>query len=1037
MANKKESEEIVDWEGPGLRKAGHIPPYTDEQKEEWIKCAHDPIYFIEKYWKITHPDRGLILFPLRPFQKEAITAYQKHRMIAMLCSRQVGKSLSLSTKILTPTGFKFLKDIHIGDTIYGPDGKETKVLYESPVYTDRTCYNVTFDNGEVITADAEHLWTIGTITQERIPGAYKLGSDIKKTSKIVKYKTLTTEEIIPILNKQRAKGQSVFIDVTKPLEMEKKELPINPYLLGLWIGDGYSHSGDIIGLREDVEQYEKIVSSEVFTQKSYKSDHSHMKLVKVEGLYGKLKQLNLLKNKHIPAEYLLSSFDDRLALLQGLLDTDGSITKKGSAEFYTKSEDLANQVQSLMASLGIKAKITAKIVTKVHSKDKEKSYYFEEPRRHYKVRCLTTLPVVRLKRKAERLQTALISLDSQRHYIQSIEKVETVPVKCIKVDNESHLFLAGNSLIPTHNTSVTAAFIGWFINFHPNVSVGVLADKQETAIEIHDRLKLGYENVPHWLKHGYTKWNIKSIKLENGSSVQVSATTINAGRGRSFSIVFLDEFAAVKKTVADKFKASIIPTIAAGTETKLFVTSTPQGKNHFYKIIKEAEAGNNWHLIKADYRADPARDNEKWVQTQIKELGRDMFRQEHLCLAGESRVRIKTPTGEIKQITIEELYELIGASLISSHRYLIETPSGFLPFDGIQKIHRDEYVRLTFDDGTIIRCSTNHRFETPKGLKEANKLKKGNLLQSRGGSKKILKKEIIKEGISLFDPLNVAGGHLFYSEDVISHNCDFIGSTQTLIHPDKLRSLVPENCETTIPINIYQKPKEDRQYVMICDCGEGVGLDYSSIQVIDVSEKKYGQVAAYHDNMIRPHELALLIKQVAEMYNDAMVFIEDASTGPVVSEALFSADYKNLISLEKIKGKEQFKIVLGRNNKGRFGGKTTLPVKLIGCTELKRLIENDDLIINDKETISELESFSRQGAVYAAEEGNNDDLVMALLLFGWLHTIREFKLLLNNSIVSEEGLKKKAETYQIINFMQKLNGVEQFESDGVLWTKIS
>lgn len=1050
MRNKfQDEDEVLDWDGPGLRRAGLIPPYTIPHRDEWVKCATDPLYFIQNYWKITHPDRGLILFPLRPFQKEAVKAYKDHRMVAMLCSRQVGKATCVLTKILTPTGFKFLKDIHVGDTIYGPDGKVTKVLYESPIYTDRTCYHVTFDNGEVITSDAEHLWTIGKISQERIPGVYKLGPEVKKHRKIVKYQTLTTEQIIPIFNKHRSKGQSVFIDVTKPLEMEKKELLIDPYLLGLWIGDGNSNQGSIIGLREDVEHYEAILSSEVFEEKTCGIRRRHLKRIKIEGLTKKLKQLNLIKNKHIPAEYLLSSYEDRLALLQGLLDTDGSITKKGSAEFYTKSEQLAIEVQALMASLGIKGKITTKDITKVYSKGKEKVYNFEEPRRHYKVRCLTTIPIVTLKRKFERLQTALVSPDSQRHYIQSIEKVETVPVKCIKVDNESHLFLAGNSLIPTHNTSVTAAFIGWYINFHQNVSVGVLADKQETAIEIHDRLKLGYENLPHWLKHGYYKWNVKSIRLENGSSVQVSATTINAGRGRSFSIVFLDEFAAVQRTVAEKFKASIIPTIAAGTETKLFVTSTPQGKNHFYKIVKEAEAGNNWHLIKADYRADPARDNEVWVKTQIKELGPDMFRQEHLCLAGETKVRIKTPSNEIKEIAIEGLYELLSPSLsktpweeesliyLPNKSFLIETPSGFLSFDGIQKLKRDQYVALDFSDGSRIRCSTNHRFETRNGLRQASELRRGSALKARNGFKTVLKKQTISESISLFDPVNVTGGHLFYSQDVISHNCDFVGSTQTLIHPDTLRMLSSKAPETNVPINIYEQPQENHQYVIISDCAEGVGLDYSSMQVLDVTEKRYVQAAAFHDNTIKPHEFALLLKEVAELFNDAMVFIEDASTGPLVAEALYASEYKNIISLEKLKGKEQFKVCLGRSAKGRFGGKTTLPTKLIGCTELKRMIENGNLALNDSDTIEELESFSRQGAVYAAEEGNNDDLVTALMLFGWLHTIKGFRLMMDSSLFTEETAKKKGEVYQIINFLEKMNGVEQFEAHGVLWKKIS
>lgn len=1030
--NGKEAVEVVEWDGPGLRRAGHIPPYTEKQKREWIKCAQDPIYFIEKYWKITHPDRGLIYFPLRPFQKDAIRAYTDHRMVAMLCSRQVGKAQSLKTPIITPFGMKTLGDIHVGDIIYGADGKPTKVLYESPVYTDRTCYNITFDNGEVVTADAEHLWTIGRVTQVRIPGTYKLGPEVKKNEKTVKYDTLTTEQIIPILEHQKAKGQSVFIDITKPLDMEHKEIPIDPYLFGLWLGDGDSRNGYLTGLIEDIEHYQEKLPNEKFFdfyQKNY-----NLRRVKIEGLSCKLRDLGVIKNKHIPDIYMFSSVEQRLALVQGLMDTDGSVVPKGSGEFYTKYLHLAQQFQTLLASLGIKSKIRSKTISKLGDKPLE-------PRDYYIVRFLTILPVTTLPRKAARLQTSLVSPDSQRHYIQSIEKVETVPVKCIQVDNEDHLFLCGNSLIPTHNTSVTAAFIGWFINFNPNVSVGVLADKQETAIEIHDRLKLGYENIPQWLKHGYHKWNVKSIKLENGSSVQVSATTINAGRGRSFSIVFLDEFAAVKKQVADKFKASIIPTIAAGTETKLFITSTPQGKNHFYKIVKEAEAGNNWHLIKADYRADPARDNEEWVQTQIKELGYDMFRQEHLCLAGETKVTIKDPFGKVRTLPIEEVHaELISryqSHLIQGLNYYIQTPTGFQSFCGVQRVERPEYIRVSFEDGTSIRCSTNHRFQKDTGFVEALELEIGDALFANGSNKIVSSIALVHEKIFLYDPLNVAGGNVYFSDDLISHNCDFVGSTQTLIHPDKLRLLIPKGPVLHNPVSIYEKPAIDHQYVMLCDCAEGVGLDYSALQVLDVTSRPYKQVAAYHNNQIKPYEFAYLIKDVANIFNNAFVFIEDASTGPLVTETLFSLEYKNIITLEKMKGKETFKILLGRNSKGKFGGKTTLQVKLLGCTELKKLIEKDELFIFDQGTIEELESYCRQGASYAAEEGNNDDLVTCLMLFGWLYTNREFRLMLDSSTLTDEAIKLKAETYQILNFMKTLNKVESFEANGVLWQKIS
>lgn len=445
-------------------------------------------------------------------------------------------------------------------------------------------------------------------------------------------------------------------------------------------------------------------------------------------------------------------------------------------------------------------------------------------------------------------------------------------------------------------TSVTAAFVGWFIIFHKNVNVGILADKQETAVEIHDRLKVGYENVPHWLKHGHKKWNVKSIKLENGSGVQVSATTLNAGRGRSFSIVFLDEFAAVENKIANKFMSSIIPTISSGTETKLFITSTPNGKNHFYKIVKDAEQPNSdWYLIKADYRSDPNRDNEKWVNTQKKVLGEEGFRQEHMN--------------------------------------------------------------------------------------------------------------------------------------------DFVGSTQTLLSPDQLRAFVSINSLVDTPIKIFKQPELKEEYGIFVDCAEGVGLDSSTIQVLSLAKDKMEQVACYHDNTIKPHEFALLIKQIGEMYGDANVFIEDASTGPVVAEKLSDSEYHNILSIEKIQKQDNYKIKIGRNTKGRFGGKTTEQSKLIGCTELKRLIENKCLTINDQDTINEFESFVKDGIGYAAEDGNHDDLVMALVMFGWLHSIREYRKMLQNAVLDKSEVKQKADAYAIIKLINEPKKAETFVSGGMIWEK--
>jgi hypothetical protein len=634
----------IDPFGSGIRRAGHKIEFTEEMLVEYKKCYENPIYFIQKYVKVTHPDpsKGLIPLKLRPFQKEAVLTYVRERFVVLLCSRQIGKALSLDTPILTPDGLKPMRDIHIGETVYGKDGKPTKVTYESPVYENRNCYSVRFDNGEEIIADEEHLWEIGTLHPERIPGAYNKGPGVKKCNNVARYEVLTTGELKAKLDSKLEEGSSIFVDVNKPVEFERKELPIDPYLLGLWLGDGYSASNRMIGLLEDMDHYLTRLGDIPYTNQTVRQNWN-LRVVAFTELHPKLKALNLIKNKHIPTEYLTSSYEDRLALVQGLMDTDGSVVATGSAEFYTRFDHLARQFRTLIATLGIKGRIRSKQV---------------KGRTYYTVRFLTTLPVVTLPRKLERIRSTLPHEKSRRHYIQSITKIESVPVKCIQVDNDDHLYLAGESLMPTHNTTVSVAFLAWYIIFHPMVNIGVLGNKESTAKEILHRLKIAYEHIPHWLKHGYESWNKRSIELENGSRCKVSATSLDAGRSESFSVVFLDEFAMVKKNTADEFMASVFPTISSGKETKMIVVSTPKGKNHFFQMVKLARQKlNGFTLLEADWRAHPDR-SEKWKREEIKRLGsEDRFRQEHECLAGDVNVRVKYPDGTIKTMCLEALHE--------------------------------------------------------------------------------------------------------------------------------------------------------------------------------------------------------------------------------------------------------------------------------------------------------------------------------------------------------------------------------------------
>jgi hypothetical protein len=185
---------------------------------------------------------------------------------------------------------------------------------------------------------------------------------------------------------------------------------------------------------------------------------------------------------------------------------------------------------------------------------------------------------------------------------------------------------------------------------------------------------------------------------------------------------------------------------------------------------------------------------------------------------------------------------------------------------------------------------------------------------------------------------------------------------------------------------------------MTVDVAEGQGLDYSTFSVIDVTEIPYRLVAKYRNNQISPLLFPTIIVQTAKMYNEAFVLVEINSIGLQVADIIhFELAYENLVKIE-MKGKQGQQQTPGFKKKIAYGLKTTNQSKMIGCTNLKTLIENDKLIINDAQMITELTTFSADKKTFKAEEGNNDDLVMTLVHFGWLSAQKYFRENINNDI---------------------------------------
>ena len=443
------------------------------------------------------------------------------------------------------------------------------------------------------------------------------------------------------------------------------------------------------------------------------------------------------------------------------------------------------------------------------------------------------------------------------------------------------------------------SFILWSILFKDNYRVGMFANKFDTSKKILKEIKYSYEQLPMWLQQGVVTWNKHSIELENGSSITSSSTSGDAGRSRTYNLVFLDEFAFVPDYVAADFFTAVYPTISSGKNTKVIIISTPNGLNFFYRMWVEAQEGrSNYKLFEANWRAVPSRDD-AWADETLANVGEKAFQQEY--------------------------------------------------------------------------------------------------------------------------------------------ECDFLGSSNTLISTTKIKEMVWKRPVKRYQggLAIYEEPKPRNQYIITVDVSRGIGKDYSAFTVINVSEFPYKVVAKYQNNEISPMVFPNTIYETATHFNQAMVLVEVNDIGEQVGAILYNdLEYEDLIMTEH-GGRKGQRISSGFGGNVYYGVRMTGNVKKIGMANLKTMIESDKLLIHDVDIITELSTFVQKRNSYEAEEGYHDDLVMCLIIFGWVSNQEYFKELTNSDI------RKKLEKEREQEIMEStlppgfvINGEEEetfTDSEGTVW----
>jgi hypothetical protein len=430
-----------------------------------VLARNDPAWFCQYVLKTR--DGGMIR--QKPHHHAMHNMVRENQRSVIWTFPECGKDVWVGTKIPTPGGWKIMGDLQKGDKVFDRHGKATNVTFASEVFTDHKCYELSFDDGSTIIAGEDHLWLAHhTLDRHKDPQPLR---------------TVDTKTIAgSIMHGDR---RTWALPLAGPAEYPEVELPVHPYVLGAWLGDGDSRRQFITCHEDDRAIFDRCASliEEPSTEKRMKKAphllHSKLggkqfaKTMRALGVMGDHKDP---KRKHIPELYLTASVEQRRELLAGLVDTDGTANKRaiGKVELCFCNKRLAEGTLQLIRSLGFKARMSAS----------DAKIYGVVKGTRYRITFTAHTPVFWLKRKLDLQMSEKSTIGSkcQARYIVSAKEVPTVHTKCISVDSADHSYIASDDYTVTHNTlNIAVGHVLWRLGKDHNRSFGILSNAAQTA----------------------------------------------------------------------------------------------------------------------------------------------------------------------------------------------------------------------------------------------------------------------------------------------------------------------------------------------------------------------------------------------------------------------------------------------------------------------------------------------------------------------------------------------------------------------------